>query len=85
MYLGTAFEIEEGDEVIIDCIPTPFNATSTVTFTSATPAVVNVEKISNRKVKIIGVDANATAVTITASAESGAVTDTISVKCVAGS
>lgn len=82
---GEAFEIEEGKSVIIDCIPTPFNATSTVTFTSGTSAVVSVEKISDRKVKITGVDANATAVTITASAESGAVTDTISVKCVAGS
>ena len=80
-----AFEIEEGKSVIIDCIPTPFNSTSSVTFTSGTPAVVSVEKISDRKVKITGVDANATAVTITASAESGAVTDTISVTCVAGS
>lgn len=58
---------------------TPPNATSTVTFTSATPAVVKVTKISNTEVEIEGVDANATAVTITAS--DGTHSDTIAVTC----
>jgi hypothetical protein len=83
-FLGDAsFEIEEGKSTRVFIKTTPFNATSTITFTSATPAVVNVEKISDREVKVIGVDANATAVTITAS--DGTHSDTISVKCVSGS
>ena len=79
----TAFELEEGKKAIRTVVLTPFNATNTVTFTSATPAVVSVEKIDNRTVEITGEDANATAVTITAS--DGTHTDTISVTCVAGS
>lgn len=58
---------------------TPPNATSTVTFTSSTPAVVSVTKISNTEVEITGVDANATAVTITAT--DGTHSDTIAVTC----
>lgn len=58
---------------------TPPNATSSVTFTSATPAVVKVTKISNTEVEIEGVDANATAVTITAT--DGTHSDTIAVTC----
>ncbi|MBR2652467.1 MAG: hypothetical protein IKB83_00080 [Mycoplasmataceae bacterium] len=58
---------------------TPVNATSTITFTSGTPAVVSVTKISNTEVEIAGVDANETPVTITAS--DGTHSDTISVTC----
>ena len=59
---------------------TPPNATSTVTFTSSTPAVVKVTKISNTEVEIEGVDANETAVTITA--YDGTQSDRIAVTCV---
>ena len=76
----TAFELEEGEFVTRKIKLTPVNATSSTTFTSSTPAVVNIEKISDTEVKIIGVDANASPVTITATNNSQ--TDTISVTCV---
>lgn len=78
-----SYEVEEGEKFTAKVVTVPFNATSSTTFTSATPAVVSVEKISDREVEITGVDENATAVTITATNNSK--TDTISVKCVAGS
>lgn len=78
-----SYELEEGAKMRVKVATTPVNATSSTTFTSATPGVVSVEKISDREVEITGVDANATAVTITATNNSH--TDTISVKCVAGS
>lgn len=78
-----SYEVEEGAKIRVKVVTDPFNATSSTTFTSATPGVVSVEKISDREVEITGVDANATAVTITATNNSK--TDTISVKCVAGS
>ena len=83
-FLGeSSIVIEEGDEKIVKVALTPPNATSETTFTSATPAVVKVTKISDTEVKVEGVDADATAVTITATNNSH--TDTISVKCVAAS
>ena len=78
-----SYELEEGKKMRAKVKLTPVNATSSTTFTSATPLVVSVEKISDTEVEITGVDANATAVTITATNNSH--TDTISVKCVAGS
>lgn len=78
-----SYELEEGAKMRVKVVTDPVNATSSTTFTSATPGVVSVEKISDREVEITGVDANATAVTITATNNSK--TDTISVKCVAGS
>lgn len=77
-----SYELEEGSKMRAKVRLTPVNATSSTTFTSATPLVVSVEKISDTEVEITGVDANATAVTITATNNSH--TDTISVKCVAG-
>ena len=59
---------------------TPPNATSIVTFSSGDSAVVKVTKISNTEVEIEGVDASATAVTITAT--DGTHSDTIAVTCV---
>ena len=83
-FLGeSSYELEEGKKMTAFVRITPTNATSSTTFTSATPGVVSVEKISDTEVEITGVDANATAVTITATNNSH--TDTISVKCVAGS
>ena len=80
----TAFEIEEGKSAIRTVVLTPFNSTSTVTFSSADATKVKVTKIDDRTVKIEGVAADATAITITATCETS-LTDTISVKCVAGS
>lgn len=82
-FLGAdSYEVKEGAKFRVKVVTDPFNATSSTTFTSATPGVVSVEKISDREVEITGVDANATAVTITATNNSK--TDTISVTCVAG-
>ena len=49
--------------------------------TSPYPTVVKVTKVDNHTVKIEGVDASATPVTITATCET-TLTDTISVTCV---
>ena len=82
-FLGNAsFELAEGATKNVFVQLTPTNTTATITFTSATPAVVKAEKISNTEVKLTGMDANVTAVTITAS--DGTHSDTISVTCVAG-
>ena len=78
----TAFEIEEGEKVRRKVKLTPVNATSSTTFTSSASGVVKVTKISDTEVEIEGVDANVSAVTITATNNSQ--TDTISVTCVAG-
>lgn len=79
----TAFELAEGSKATRYLRITPPNAVVTITYTSATPAVVSVSKKSNTEVEITGVDANASPVTITAS--DGTNSDTISVTCVAGS
>lgn len=79
----TAFSIEEGQSVIRTVVLTPFNSTSSVTFTSADSTKVKVTKIDNRHVKIEGASADASPVTITATCETS-LTDTISVTCVAG-
>ena len=78
----TAFELEEGKKATRYLRITPPNAVVTITYTSATPAVVSVSKKSNTEVEITGEDVNATPVTITAS--DGTNSDTISVTCVAG-
>lgn len=79
---STAFEIEEGEKVRRFVKITPTNATSSTTFTSSASGVVKVTKISDTEVEIEGVDANVSAVTITATNNSH--TDTISVTCVSG-
>lgn len=79
---GDAFEIAEGAETTRTLVLTPFNATSSTTFTSSDATKVKVTKVDDRTCKIEGVDASVTAVTITATNNSQ--TDTISVTCVAG-
>ena len=82
-FLGEATdEVEEGKSITRFVKITPTNSTATITFTSATPAVVSVTKISNTEVRITGVDANASPVTITAS--DGTHSDTIAVTCTSG-
>lgn len=79
----TAFEIEEGEKTTRKVVLTPFNATSTVTFSSSAGTKVKATKIDDRTVEIEGLDADATPATITATTET-TLTDTISVTCVAG-
>lgn len=74
--------LEEGKTMTVSLKLTPVNATSSTTFTSSDSTVVSVEKISDTLVKLTGVDASVTAVTITATNNS--LTDTISVTCTAG-
>lgn len=78
---GDAFELEEGATAKRTVVLTPFNATSTVTFSSSASGVASVEKTGDHEVTITGVDANASPVTITATVES-TLTDTISVTVV---
>lgn len=77
----TSFNIAVGEKVIRTVALTPFNSTSTVTFSSSASSKVKVTKIDDRHVEIEGVEADATPATITATAESS-LTDTISVTCV---
>ena len=59
---------------------TPFQANDTISFTSGTEAKATVEKVDNRTVTVTPqASGTAGSATITASAESGAVTATISV------
>ena len=74
--------LEKGKTMTLSVKLTPVNATSSTTFTSSDSTVVSVEKISDTAVKLTGVDASATAVTITATNNS--ISDTISVTCTAG-
>lgn len=76
-----SFELVEGATKNVKVKLTPVNATSSTTFTSSASGVVSVEKISDTEVKLTGVDANASPVTITATNNSQ--TDTISVTCTA--
>lgn len=79
----TAFNIEAGQSTTRTVVLTPFNSTSTVTFSSSAPTKVKVTKIDDRHVKIEGLEADASPATITATCETS-LTDTISVTCVAG-
>ena len=66
-FIGASTDsVTEGQKIRRFVKLTPVNATSTITFTSATPAVVSVTKISNTEVEITGVQATATGVSITA-------------------
>ena len=82
-FLGeSSFNLEEGAEKVVRIAITPTNATSSTTFTSGDATKVKATKISDTEVKLEGLDADATPVTITASNNSQ--TDTISVTCVSG-
>ena len=80
-FTGSTLSVAEGASVIIPIVVTPTNATTTFTFTSADSTKVKVTKVDNRHVKVEGVDADATAITITAS--DGTVSDTLAVTCTA--
>ena len=75
----SSYELEEGKTLNVKVKLTPVNATSSTTFTSSATGVVSVTKVSDTEVKLTGVDANASPVTITATNNSHS--DTISVTC----
>ena len=82
-FIGEATdEVEEGKFITRFVNITPVNSTATITFTSSDSTKVSVTKVSNTEVKITGVDADATPVTITAS--DGTHSDTIAVTCTSG-
>lgn len=66
----TAPTVAETEEIILTLTTVPFNATSTVTFTSGTQAKATVEKIDDRHVKVTGVDAGTSVITATAGGQS---------------
>lgn len=78
----SSFDVVEGTKKIVRVALTPTNATSETTFTSSDSTIISVRKISDTEVELTGAGTDASAVTITASNNSH--TDTISVKCVAG-
>ena len=74
----SAISLKVGEKVVRTLVATPFNATSSVTFTSSDSTVASVRKIDDRTVEITGEAEDADTVTITATAES-TLTDTLSV------
>ena len=76
-FVETAPEVTEGEKIKLHLDVSPFYANDTVTFTSGTVGKATVEKIDDRTVEVTGVAAGSS--TITASAQSGAKTCTVSV------
>ena len=62
--------VAETEKIILTLTTVPFNATSTVTFTSGTEAKATVEKIDDRHVEVTGVDAGTSVITATAGGQS---------------
>lgn len=62
--------VAEGEKIILSLTTTPFNATSTVTFTSGTEAKATITKIDDRHVEVTGVDAGTSVITATAGGQS---------------
>ena len=78
----SSFEVTVGGKIRRTIKCTPFNATSTVTFTSSDATVLKATKIDERTVEIEGMGTDADSITITATANSHS--DTITGKCVSG-
>ena len=76
-FVETAPEVTAGEKIKLHLDVSPFYANDTVTFTSGTVGKATVEKIDDRTVEVTGVAAGSS--TITASAQSGAKTCTVSV------
>ena len=77
MFVETTPEVTAGEKIKLHLDVSPFYANDTVTFTSGTVGKATVEKIDDRTVEVTGVAAGSS--TITASAQSGAKTCTVSV------
>ena len=80
----TLVELTEGAKTTRKVVLTPFNATSSVSFTSSDATIVKATKIDDRTVELEGIGTDADAVNITATTET-TLTDTIQAKCVSGS
>ena len=76
-FVETTPEVTAGEKIKLHLDVSPFYANDTVTFTSGTVGKATVEKIDDRTVEVTGVAAGSS--TITASAQSGAKTCTVSV------
>lgn len=70
LFNETSPSVQETKKIILSLTTTPFNATSTVTFTSGTEAKATVEKIDDRHVEVTGVDAGTSVITATAGGQS---------------
>lgn len=66
----TSPSVVEGSKITLHLTTVPFNATSTVTFTSGTEGVATLEKINDRTVEVTGVDAGTSVITATAGGQS---------------
>jgi uncharacterized protein YjdB len=66
----TSPSVEEGAKITLSLTTVPFNATSTVTFTSGTQAKATVEKIDDRHVEVTGVADGSSVITATAGGQS---------------
>ena len=80
-FVETSPSVEEGKKILLHINATPFQGTTTVTFTSGTQAKATVEKVDNRTVEVTGVDDGTSVITATA----GNVTATVTVTVTAAS
>ena len=80
-FTSATASVEAGEDITLTLNTTPFTATQTVTFTSSdtNEAVIEIEKVDDRHVKVTGVAEGSATITATA----GEVTTTISVSVTA--
>ena len=69
-FTETSPSVVAGQKITLHLNTIPFNATSTVTFTSGTIAKATVEKIDDRTVEVTGASAGSSVITATAGGES---------------
>ena len=80
-FIETSPSVEEGKKILLHINSTPFQGTTTVTFTSGTVAKATVTKVDDRTVEVTGVDDGTSVITATA----GEVTATVTVTVTAAS
>lgn len=69
--------VEIGKTLLLHLKATPFQGTTSVTFTSGTTATATVEKVDDRTVKVTGVDDGTSVITATAGSVTATVTVTV--------
>ena len=80
-FVETSPSVEVGKKILLHINATPFQGTTTVTFTSGTEAKATVTKVDNRTVEVTGADDGTSVITATA----GNVTATVTVTVTAAS
>ena len=79
-------EVTAGEKIVLEIATVPFQANSTITFTSASTSKATVTKIDDRHVEVTGVAEGTSKITASATTEAGTVKGeiTVTVNAVAG-